>query len=267
MDLQLKDKTAVVTGGSRGIGKAIARELALEGVDVAIVARNEERLEATAEELTRETSRRIVAIPADTGEDEAVRSMVSQADAAFGHLDILVNCAARLGRVQPGVPSLSETTDAHFWADMNVKVMGYLRCAREAAPFMRRQGWGRIINISGLAARSSGSTITSMRNVSVVALTKNLADELGPYGINVTVVHPGLTRTERTAELLAEQARSQNISVEEAEQRTARRNSVRRIIDARDIGYIVAFLASPKSIAISGDVIAAGGGVGDAIYY
>ena len=266
MDLQLKDKAAIVTGGSRGIGKAIARELALEGVDVAIVALNEERLEATAEELISETGRRIVAIPADTGKDEAVRSMVNQAAEAFGHLDILVNCAARYG-VQPGVSSLSDTTDADFWADMNVKVMGYLRCAREAAPFMRRQGWGRIINISGLAARSSGSTITSMRNVSVVALTKNLADELGPYGINVTVVHPGLTRTERTAGRLAEQARSQNISVEEAEQRTALRNSVGRIIDARDLAYIVAFLASPKSIGINGDIIAAGGGVGNAIYY
>ena len=132
---------------------------------------------------------------------------------------------------------------------------------------MRRQGWGRIINISGLAARRSASTIGSMRNVSVVAMTKNLADELGPDGINVTVVHPGYTRTERTPGMLADQARTKGISIEEAEEQMAQGNSVRRMIDARDIAYVVAFLASPKSIAVNGDVIAAGGGVDRAIYY
>lgn len=252
MDLELKDKTAIVTGGSRGIGKAVARELAREGVDVAIVARTQEPLEAAAKELAQETGRRIIAIPADTGLDESVRSMVSRAAEAFGHLDILVNCAAQAGGYGP-VPTLSDITNDHFWSDMNIKVMGYLRCAREVAPFMRQQGWGRIINISGLAARQSGTTIGSMRNVSVAAMTKNLADELGPHGINVTVVHPGTTRTERMSEEVA--------------QRVAQNNSVRRTIDARDIAHIVAFLASPKSVAITGDAIAAGGGVGRGIYY
>jgi len=252
VDLELKGKTAIVTGGSRGIGKAVARELALEGVDVAIVARTQVPLEAAANELAQETGRRIIAIPADTGLDESVRSMVSRAAEAFGHLDILVNCAAQAGGYGP-VPALSDITNDHFWSDMNIKVMGYLRCAREVAPFMRQQGWGRIINISGLAARQSGTTIGSMRNVSVAAMTKNLADELGPHGINVTVVHPGTTRTERMSE--------------ETAQRVAQNNSVRRTIDARDIAHIVAFLASPKSVAITGDAIAAGGGVGRGIYY
>lgn len=80
-----------------------------------------------------------------------------------------------------------------LWDEVNVKVMGYLRCASEVASHMKRQGWGRIINISGMASRNSGNTIGSIRNVGVVAMTKNLADELGPFGINVTVVHPGLT--------------------------------------------------------------------------
>jgi NAD(P)-dependent dehydrogenase (short-subunit alcohol dehydrogenase family) len=266
MDLELSGKTAVVTGGSRGIGRAIARELASEGVDVAIVARGREALETTATELASDTGRRVVPIPADTGNDDAVKAMVKRAVEALGRVDILVNCAARpLG--SGTVPSLSEITDDHFWADMNVKAMGYLRCAREVAPHMREQGWGRIINVSGLASRQSGSTIGSMRNVAVAAMTKNLADELGPYGINVTVVHPGATRTERTTGMVKEQARSQGISEQEAEDRMAQANSVRRVIDARDIAYVVAFLASPKSIAINGDAIAAGGGVGKAIHY
>jgi len=266
VDLELQGKTAIVTGGSRGIGKAVARELALEGVDVAIVARGHEALEAAAQELAAETGRRILPIAADTGRDDPVREMVRQAADALGRIDILVNSAAKpLG--QGPVPRLAQITDQLFWDDVNVKVMGYLRCAREVAPYMIRQGWGRIVNISGHAARRTGSTIGSIRNVSVVAMTKNLAEELGPHGINVTVVHPGMTYTERIPDLIAERARKQGVSPEVVEKQLAEGNLVRRMIDAREVAYVVAFLASPKSIAITGDVIAAGGGVGQFIYY
>jgi NAD(P)-dependent dehydrogenase (short-subunit alcohol dehydrogenase family) len=266
MDLELTGKAAIVTGGSRGIGKAIARQLALEGVDVAIAARNQQVLDAAARELAHETGRRILAIVADTKDDASVKAMVKQATEAFGRIDILVNNAARPGGQGP-VPALAEITNEMFWDDMNTKVMGYLRCAREVAPHMRKQGWGRIINISGLAARNSGSTIGSMRNVAVSAMTKNLADELGPHGINVTVVHPGLTRTEKTPDVVADRARKQGVSPEEIERRMAQANSVRRLIDAREVAYIVAFLASPKAGSINGDAIVCGGGVGPAIYY
>jgi NAD(P)-dependent dehydrogenase (short-subunit alcohol dehydrogenase family) len=265
MDMQLAGKTAIVTGGSRGIGKAIARELANEGVDLAIVARSADALEQAAAELAEATGRRIFAIVADTSSDESVRTMVAQAANALGHIDILVNCAAQPGGQQPP-PKLAEVTDDAFYGDVNVKVMGYLRCAREAAPHMIRNGWGRIINISGLAARGTGSTIGSIRNVAVVALTKNLADELGPHGINVTVVHPGLTRTEKTDGVIAARAERQGVSPAEAEKRMVN-NLVGRWIDAGDIANVVTFLASPKSVAINGDVIAAGGGVPGNIYY
>jgi NAD(P)-dependent dehydrogenase (short-subunit alcohol dehydrogenase family) len=265
MNLDLTGKTAVVTGGSRGSGKAIARELAAEGVDVAIVARSVSPLEATAAELGEETGGRIVPIVADTASDASVKAMVEQAAGALGHLDILVNCAAQPGGQQPP-PKLANITDEAFYSDVNVKVMGYLRCARECAPHMIRQGWGRIINVSGLAARSTGSTIGSIRNVAVVAMSKNLADELGPHGINVTVVHPSLTRTEKTADVIAARAERQGISQDEAEKRMVN-NLVGRWIDARDIAYVVTFLASPKAIAINGDVIAAGGGIPGTIYY
>ena len=266
MDLELKGKTAVVTGGSRGIGKAIARELALEGVDLAISARDQAALEASAAELASETGRRIIPIRADTRSDEDVRAMVKQAASELGHLDILVNNAARPGG-QGAVPKLADITQELLWEDVDTKVMGYLRCAREAAPYMIERGWGRIINISGMAARQTGSTIGSIRNVAVTAMTKNMADELGPQGINVTVVHPGLTRTEATAGVVAERARAQGVSEEEVERGMAQGNSVRRIVDAREIAYIVTFLASPKAGAITGDTIAAGGGVGAAIHY
>ena len=266
MDLQLQGKRALVTGGSRGIGKAIALELAREGCEVAISARDPQRLSAAADEIGAAVGRSITALTAEMSDDASVRAMVAAAADAMGGLDILVNNAASPGSVH-GPKPLAELTDEIVLADINVKVMGYLRCAREAAPYMQRAGWGRIINISGLAARGSGNTVGSIRNVSVAALTKNLADELGPDGINVTVVHPGLTRTEATPERIAQIAESSGITEAEAEARMAAGNSVRTIIESEDIAAIAAFLASPRSIAISGDTIAAGGGVGRGIYY
>lgn len=266
MDLQLTGKRAVITGGSRGIGKAIALGLASEGVDIALVARNSEPLEEAAKEISDKTGRKIVPVRGDTGNNESVREFMRVAANALGGIDILVNNAARPGG-QGAVPNLSQITEEAFSEDMNVKVMGYVRCAREAAPLMSANGWGRIINISGLAARSSGSMIGSMRNVAVAAMTKNLADELGPSGINVTVVHPGQTRTEATPAVIKARSEREGIPEREVEAQMALNNSVRRIINASDIANIVVFLASPLSVAISGDAIAAGGGVGRSIHY
>jgi NAD(P)-dependent dehydrogenase (short-subunit alcohol dehydrogenase family) len=266
MDLELTGKTAIVTGGNRGIGKAVAFELAREGVDVALVARDVGALQATADEIAHATGRKVLHISANTAQDAPVRSMVERVASDLGHIDILVNAAAQAGGQAPP-PKLPQITDELFWDDVNVKVMGYLRCAREVAPHMIRQGWGRIINISGLAARQTGSTIGSIRNVAVVALTKNLAEELAPHGISVSVVHPGLTRTEKTPGVIAAQAERQGVPEAEVERRMGAGNLLGRMVDAREIAYVVTFLASPKAVAINGDVIAAGGGVARAIHY
>jgi NAD(P)-dependent dehydrogenase (short-subunit alcohol dehydrogenase family) len=266
MDLELTGKVAVVTGGSRGIGKAIARELALEGVNIAIVARNPETLESTRRELADETGRRIEAFTVDTSNDESIRAMGRQVLQAFGRVDILVNSAAAPGGQQPP-PRLAEIDTESFDGEMHTKVLGYLRCAREFVPSMRENGWGRIINISGLAARQTGTILGSVRNVSVVALSKNLADELGPHGINVNTVHPGTTRTERTVGVVAARAEATGQTPEEVEKQMADGNTIRHLVDAREVAYVVTFLCSPKSIAINGDVIAAGGGALRAIHY
>jgi NAD(P)-dependent dehydrogenase (short-subunit alcohol dehydrogenase family) len=265
MDLELSGKSAIVTGGSRGIGKAIARELAREGVSVVIAARGREALEATAAELAEETGSRIAAYVVDTREMSAVRAMVDSAVAAFGGVDILVNCAAPVGSTVAF--RLPEVTEAALMGQLDVKVLGYLRCIQAVAPHMMRKGWGRIINVSGLNARASASIIGSVRNVAVVALTKNAADELGPHGINVTVVHPGLTLTERYLAEVDAQAAAEGSGRAEVVQRRFAHNSVKRVLDARDVAHVVTFLASPKSVAINGDVIAVGGGVPGVIHY
>ena len=266
MDLELKDRLAVVTGGSRGIGKATAFALAKEGANVALIARNMADAHMAAQEIAGATHRRVQAYKADTSSDEAVRSAFAELTSDFGRLDILVNGAAQVAG-QARAPQFAEIHSENFWAELNVKVLGYIRCAQAAAPHMQKAGWGRIINISGLAARSTGSIIGTIRNISVAALTKNLADELGPSGINVTCVHPGVTRTEKTAGLLLQRAAASQVTPEEIERRIAAGNTIHHLVTAEEVANVVAFLASPKSIAINGDAIAAGGGMPGAIYY
>ncbi|HMO49483.1 MAG TPA: SDR family oxidoreductase [Rubrivivax sp.] len=267
MDLQLQGKRALVTGGSRGIGKAVARALAGEGVHVALLARNEAALAATAAAIGAETSTKLVYVLADTASDEQVRRAVAQArDQLGGSIDILVNAAAEpAGHVKP--PALTEITGSFFHAELDIKVMGYIRCAQAVVEGMRKSGWGRIVNVSGLAARQTGNAVGSMRNIAVAALTKNMADELGPAGINVTVVHPGLTRTERTAAYVAASAKTQGVSASSVEKQLAAGNSIQHVVDASEVADVVLFLCSPKSRAINGDAVAVGGGALRAIHY
>ena len=268
MDLELKGKRALVTGGSRGIGKAIARALAQEGADVALLARNPQALSAAAAEIAAETGSKVVGVSGDTTSDEQTHRAVAEAVRKLGgSIDILVNAAAEPAGFA-GPLKLAEITGEFFHAEMDTKVMGYIRCAREVVDGMRTHGWGRIVNISGLAARQTGNAVGSMRNIAVAALTKNMADELGPSGINVTVVHPGLTRTERTAPLVAARAAAaQGMSAQAIEEQMAAGNSINHLVDASEVAHVVAFLCSPKSRAINGDAIAVGGGAPRSIYY
>jgi NAD(P)-dependent dehydrogenase (short-subunit alcohol dehydrogenase family) len=242
VDLELGGRVAIVTGGSRGVGRAIALELAREGADVAVCARNRAALEETAAALARETGRRIVPIVADTTRAESVARMADAALSALGRIDVLVNNAATPGGLVRG--SLAEADERALLEDIDTKVVGYLRCAKAVVPHMEGRGWGRIVNIGGLSGRRSGN-ISGLRNAAIVHLTKTLADQLGSRGITVNLVHPGATRTERTDDETA---------------RRAAGNAIGRIVDAREIGHVVAFLASSKSASITGVAIDASGG-------
>ncbi|MFQ5934387.1 MAG: SDR family NAD(P)-dependent oxidoreductase [Dehalococcoidia bacterium] len=264
MDLELEGKAAIVTGGSLGIGKAVARELANEGVDVAICARRSELLEQAAADLAEETGRRILPVQADTTKRESVENLVDTTISTLGKVDILVNNAAVIGGLVQG--PLDEATEEALSEDIDTKVVGYFRCAKAVAPHMQRQAWGRIINIGGTSGRYSG-IISGMRNAAVAHLTKTLSDQLGPHGITVNAIHPGTIRTERSGPAYEEEAQRLGVTADEAERRSAQSISIRRIIDAREIGYVVCFLASPRSSAITGDVIAVDGGHGRAVFY
>ena len=270
MDLGLEGKRAIVTGGSKGIGKAIARELAREGVDVAIVARSRDQLESTAKELAVETKRRVIPLVADVTSKEQVDRMVAEAAERLGGLHILVNSGSPPGGTATG--PIETVIDEDLLQDFNVKYVGALRCVRAAIPFLKQQGWGRIINISGTNARNAGNLSGGARNGALVHFTKTLAVHLGRHGITVNCVHPGVTRTERTPRLLAARATELGVTPDEAEQRdfapdSPRGNAIGRMVDASEIAYVTAFLASEKSWSISGELIVATGGAGRAVYY
>jgi NAD(P)-dependent dehydrogenase (short-subunit alcohol dehydrogenase family) len=270
MDLGLDGKHAIVTGGSKGIGKAIARELAREGVDVAIVARSRDLLESTAKELAAETKRRILPLVADVTSKEQVDRMVAEAAERLGGLHILVNSGSPPGGTATG--PIETVVDEDLLQDFNVKYVGALRCVRAAIPFLKQQGWGRIINISGTNARNAGNLSGGARNGALVHFTKTLAVHLGRHGITVNCVHPGMTRTERTPRLLAARAAELGTTPEEAERRdyapdSPRGNAIGRMVDAAEIAYVTAFLASEKSWSISGELIVATGGAGRSVYY
>ncbi len=162
--------------------------------------------------------------------------------------------------------------DEDLLQDFNIKYVGALRCARAAIPFMKEQRWGRIINISGSNARNAGNLSGGARNTSLVHLSKTLAVQLGQFGITVNCIHPGATRTERTARQLAARAEELGISPEEVEARdyapdSPRGNAIGRIVDASEVAYLATFLASDKAWAVSGELVVASGGAGRSVYY
>lgn len=236
MDLGLDGHVALVTGGSKGLGKATARALIAEGARVAILSRDAERLTATAQEIG------AYAVTADTRDESAVRRAVDEVAAHFGRLDVVVNAAAQPASSVAGSPDVPE----NILTQVDTKALGYLRVAQAAAPHLRAAGGGRIVNIAGMNARSTGSVMGSVRNIAVVAVAKNLADELGRDNIAVTVVHPGLTRTER--------------DFTEAQQAASESNALGRTIDAEEVAAIVTFLSSPRAAAANGAVVTADGG-------
>lgn len=242
MDLGLSGTGALVTGGSRGIGLAVGRALHAEGAHVALLGRDEGALAAAAASVGEGT----VTVLADTTDDAAVRAAVEQAAAELGRLDVVVNAAAP--RNDPGRASgLAGLDDEDFLRNLDTKALGYLRVVRAARPHLLAAGGGRVVNVSGMNARATGAITGSVRNIAVVALTKNLADDLGPQGISVTCVHPGLTLTERSEGDTAFTA-------------AAAVNSLGRALDAADVAALVAFLSSPLAAVANGAIITADGG-------
>jgi NAD(P)-dependent dehydrogenase (short-subunit alcohol dehydrogenase family) len=257
VDLQLNDKTALVTGASEGIGKAIARALAREGVDVAICARRKEPLEAAASEIARETNRKIIPIPADLTTPADAENFVKQAHAALGHVDILVNNA---GSAPGGIIEFLSEED---WAQsLQLKFMGYVRCLKHVLPIMQKQGGGRVVNLIGNdgVKPSYWEIAPGAANAAGQNLTVALAGQYGKDNISFVAVNPGPVRTERWAGLVDAMARDMKIPREEADTLAPRSIPLGRIAESEEVANLVAYLASDLAHFINGTMIEIDGG-------
>jgi len=257
MDLGLEGKAAVVGGASRGIGRAVALGLAREGCRVAICARNVEPLEAAAEEIRAGTGVEVLAEPCDMAVEEDIRRLVAKAAGSFGRLDIVVNNA---GGPPPGP---FETHGEAAWrAAIDQNFMSVARTVREALPHLRKAGGGRIINITSVAVKEPipGLVLSNAARLAVVGLAKTLSRELGPDGITVNTVCPGLTLTDRMRELYGGRAQASGVSLEELLAGEAQRIPLGRLGEAEDVAALCVFLASEPARHITGTTIQVDGG-------
>tara|TARA_Y100001934_G_scaffold95534_1_gene117931 strand:+ start:952 stop:1770 length:819 start_codon:yes stop_codon:yes gene_type:complete len=272
MDFGLKGKRAFVAGGGRGIGKAIAIELAKEGVDLVIASRSIDQLEQTANEINSISDVKVFPLSVDVTVTEQVNNAFERTEELLGGLDILVNSASLPGGSPSAVGYIEGVDEQELMNDFDVKFVGALRCSRAAIPLLKKQDWGRIINISGANARNAGNLSGGARNVSLVHMTKTLSTQLGRYGITVNCIHPGTTRTERTEDLYSARGEEHGLTASEMELKefefgSRSGNAICRMVDAAEIAYLTVFLASNKSWSVTGEVITATGGSGNAVYY
>ena len=257
MDLKLTGKTALVTGGSEGIGRGIALGLAQEGVDVAICARRPEPLEAAAKEIASATGRRIIAIPADLTRDEDARNFVEKGHAALGRVDIMVNNA---GSAPGGV--IEHLSEADWAQALQLKFMGYVRCLRYVLPIMLAQGGGRVVNLIGNdgVKPSYWEIAPGAANAAGQNLTMSLAGQYGRHNISFCAVNPGPVRTERWSGLVAAMARDMKLPYAEADTLAPRSIPMGRIAEVEEVANLVVMLASPLMHFVNGTMIEIDGG-------
>ncbi len=263
MDFALTGRVALITGGGRGIGHAVALMLADQGVDIALCGRTPETLEATAETI-RARGVRAFPIQADVSQLDDIQRFVSQAADAAGRIDILVNNA-----VSSLHAPFNEQTDAHWRHHIDVKLMAYIRSAREVLRFMTAQRWGRIVNIAGMTARIVAPLrITNgVVNAGVADFTKQLANQVAPYNVTVNCVHPGTTATDRMTANLRRRAEDAGVSLEQMTEQAIREIPMGRLIQPEDIAGAVLFYCSPLAAMITGQSIAVDGGSGMSVNY
>lgn len=262
MELGLKGKVVLVTGASRGIGRAIALAFADEGCRLALASRTQEALAAVAKEVeTLGAEARVwVTDVTDPSQAEALVNGVVQ---QWGRIDVLVNNAgAGLAKAFEAV------TDSEWEANVSLNLMSAVRLSRMVLPYMKQHGGGQIINISALSGRVPrlGQIASNATKAALISLTESLAAEVGPEGIRVNAVCPGITLTGRWEERVARYGKERGLSVEQARTELARKNiPLGRLGRPEEVADAVVFLASERAGFITGASIFVDGGMGHSV--
>jgi 3-oxoacyl-[acyl-carrier protein] reductase len=257
MDFGLRGKTALVAASSRGLGRAVAEELAREGCRLVVCSRSEDAIEAAADSLREHTGADVVAIPADLTDPAGVDQVVRTAVDRFGQIDVLVT--------NTGGPPAGPF-EAHSAADWTHAVRQNLdsvvNLTRAVLPGMKGRGWGRIVNVTSIAVKQpvDGLILSNSVRAAVTGFAKTLANEVASFGVTVNNVMPGYTRTERLDELAARISESKGTSVEEAFASWEASTPMGRIGEPREFAAVVAFLCSERASYVTGVSVQVDGG-------
>jgi len=257
MDLGLTGRVALVAASSKGLGRAVAEELAAEGCDLVMCARGADALEAAAKEIRDGARGRVHAVAADLTDPREVERVVDEGRQAVGEIDVLVTNTGG----PPAGPFESHSPDA--W-DLAVRqnLGSVLNLVRAVLPGMRERKWGRIVNVTSIAVKQpvDGLILSNSVRAAVTGFARTLANEVAEAGITVNNVMPGYTRTERVEQLARRNAELKGITAEEAAQGWVREIPMRRLGEPREFAAMVAFLCSERASYVTGQSVAVDGG-------
>jgi len=263
MPSNTNNKVALVTGGSRGIGRAAALKLGAEGFDVAICGRTVESLDSAATDL-RELGVQAWTYQCDVSDVEQIEKMIASLETDAGRVDILVNNA-----VTSTSAPFDQLTDKEFRYHVDVKLMAYIRIARLVLPFMQRERWGRIVNVGGMTARivAPFRMTNGVVNAGVANFTKQFAGYAARDNVTVNCVHPGYTVTERIMQVFKKEAAENGTTLETIISKRTADIPLGRLIEPEDLATAIAFFCSEPAGMITGQCLAVDGGSGEAVTY
>lgn len=255
MDLGLKERVSIVTGGSQGLGLACARALASEGSRIVLNARDPERLERAATALATETGSDVICLAGDVRDPELGLSLVTLAEEAFGRVDVLITNA---GGPRGGLPDVLEPND--YAEAMELTLTPVIRLVQAVLPGMRKRGWGRIVAITSVSAKQpiQGLTLSNVTRPAVIGYLKSLSREVAAEGILCNAVAPGYTATPRVSEWLEHGVADKTGAEVQAE--LMREIPIGRIALPEELGDVVAFLASERASYVTGHLLQVDGG-------
>ncbi|MDE2818040.1 MAG: SDR family oxidoreductase, partial [Chloroflexota bacterium] len=258
MDLELRGKTAIVSAGSKGLGKAIALGLAAEGARVAICSRNPDNLSQAAQEILTKTGSEVLAVPVDVTKPDAIANFVGTVVQRQGKIDILVNNAGG-----PPMGTFDDFEDKEWEDAFNLTFMSVIRFVREVLPHMRKTGSGRIINVTSTSVKQplESLLLSSAIRPAVIGLAKSLANELAPDNILVNNICPGSIHTDRIKENVAAQVRSTGQSEESVMEEYAAKIPLGRLGEPVELADLAVFLASERASYITGATLQVDGGL------
>jgi 3-oxoacyl-[acyl-carrier protein] reductase len=257
MDLGLEGKVALVAGASKGLGRAVALGLAHEGTSLALCARDKGHLDETAAAITEETGVKVWTRPTDVSKPDEARRFVHEAASHFGTVDILVNNAGG-----PPSATFQELTDEHWQAAVRLNLLSTIWLTDEALPYMQKQRWGRIINMTSVAVKQpiDGLILSNAVRAGVIGFAKTLANELAADNILVNNVCPGYMLTDRVRELSRVLAEKRQESPEDVMRTWEESIPLRRLGKPEEFADLVVFLASERASYITGTTIQIDGG-------